>query len=362
MTALAPRIGISLSAASIPFCKGITAVSGPISGLICSPALSRSHSFTQNSTTSTLPMVLGSSVAWVGARCVSPRGLSILRPALSMAARCAPRAMKVTSAPAFASAAPKPPPTPPAPTTAIFIPFSHQSKLDADFALMLRKRNAFVLASCRRALQNDQTMDISELDRLTRWLMEGARSAPTPTTFLKEMCERLVAAGLPLYRAGAFVQTLHPDVFGRSFIWREGAEEVVVNTANFDLPDSPRFKNSPLAILYASGHEVRYRLDDPESRRFPFFDDMRGEGVTDYIALPLFFMDGSTHASSWTTRAAGGFTDEQLAALRSIIPPFARVGEIFATRRTAAALLDTYVGNRAGERILGGQIRRGHAE
>src|SRR6185437_15929801 len=78
--------------------------------------------------------------------------------------------------------------------------------------------------------------------------------------------------------------------------------------------------------------------------------------------LPLFFMDGSTHASSWTTRAAGGFTDEQLAALRSIIPPFARVGEIFATRRTAAALLDTYVGNRAGERILGGQIRRGHAD
>jgi adenylate cyclase len=42
--------------------------------------------------------------------------------------------------------------------------------------------------------------------------------------------------------------------------------------------------------------------------------------------------------------------------------PFARLGEIFALRRTAATLLDTYVGNRAGERILAGQIRRGHAE
>jgi adenylate cyclase len=31
-------------------------------------------------------------------------------------------------------------------------------------------------------------------------------------------------------------------------------------------------------------------------------------------------------------------------------------------RRTATALLDTYVGNRAGERIWAGQIRRGHAE
>jgi adenylate cyclase len=204
-------------------------------------------------------------------------------------------------------------------------------------------------------------MDRSELEKLTAWLMDGARSSPTPNRFLGEMCERLVAAGVPLYRVGAFVQTLHPDVFGRSFIWRPG-EEVVVTSAAFDLPDSPQFKNSPLAILYASGHEVRYRLDDPESRRFPFFDDMRAEGVTDYVALPLHFIDGSIHASSWSTKAVGGFTEEQLGALRSVIPPFSRLGEIHAMRRTAVALLDTYVGNRAGERILAGHIRRGHAE
>jgi adenylate cyclase len=204
-------------------------------------------------------------------------------------------------------------------------------------------------------------MDTSKLQDLTRWLMDGARSTPSPPDFLRETCDRLVALGIPLWRVGAFVRTLHPDVFGRSFIWHLGGE-VTINTANFDLPDSPQFKNSPLAILYASGHEVRYRLDDPEAARFPFFDDMREEGVTDYIALPLFFTDGSTHASSWCTRAEGGFTDEQLTALRWIIPPFTRLGEIFAMRRTAVALLDTYVGNRAGERILAGQIRRGHAE
>jgi adenylate cyclase len=204
-------------------------------------------------------------------------------------------------------------------------------------------------------------MDTSKLQDLTKWLMDGARSTPHPPAFLRETCERLVALGIPLWRVGAFVQTLHPDVFGRSFIWRLGGE-VAINSATFDLPDSPQFKNSPLAVLYASGQEVRYRLDDPKTARFPFFDDMRQEGVTDYIALPLFFTDGTTHASSWCTRAEGGFTDEQLAGLRSIIPPFARMGEIFAMRRTAAALLDTYVGNRAGERILAGQIRRGHAE
>jgi adenylate cyclase len=204
-------------------------------------------------------------------------------------------------------------------------------------------------------------MNVAELQNISTWLIDGARSAPTPVAVMKEMCERLLAAGVPLWRAGAFVQTLHPDVFGRSFIWRDGAE-VVVNTANFDLPESPEFTRNPLAILYASGQEVRYHLDDPESRRFPFFDDMRAEGVTDYIAIPLRFTDGSMHATSWSSRHPDGFTDAQLDALRAIMVPFARLGEIFALRRTAATLLDTYVGNRAGERILAGQIRRGHAE
>src|SRR5947207_4191312 len=44
------------------------------------------------------------------------------------------------------------------------------------------------------------------------------------------------------------------------------------------------------------------------------------------------------------------------------MPPLARYIEIIGLRRTASTLLDTYVGNRAGEKIMGGQIRRGHTE
>jgi adenylate cyclase len=44
------------------------------------------------------------------------------------------------------------------------------------------------------------------------------------------------------------------------------------------------------------------------------------------------------------------------------VTPLARIIEIINLRRTASILLDTYVGNRAGERILGGQIRRGHTD
>jgi adenylate cyclase len=204
-------------------------------------------------------------------------------------------------------------------------------------------------------------MNAPELQNLIDWLIDGARSAAVPTRMMSETCERLVRAGIPLWRVSVFLRMLNPDIFGRSFVWRPGAE-VVVTAADFDVQDSPEFKRSPLAILYEKEQEVRYRLDDTESKRFPFFDDMRAEGVTDYIALPLLFTDGSVHASSWTTRQAGGFSDGQLDALRALVTPLARIIEIINLRRMAVTLLDTYVGNRAGERILGGQIRRGHTE
>lgn len=204
-------------------------------------------------------------------------------------------------------------------------------------------------------------MNASELRKITDWLVDGARSAGSPLKVMAETWERLVQAGLPLWRVGVFIRTLHPDIYGRNFIWRPGAE-VEMGTVDFDVLDSPQFQNSPLAIVFTQGIEVRARVDDPESTRFPIIEDMRAEGVTDYIALPLLFTDGLSHASSWTTKQPGGFTDEQLSALRSVIPSLARVTEIISLRRTASILLDTYVGNRAGARILGGQIRRGHTD
>jgi adenylate cyclase len=200
-----------------------------------------------------------------------------------------------------------------------------------------------------------------EVRGITDWLIDGARSAPDPTDMMSDLCERLLHAGVPLWRVGVFVRTLHPDIIARNFIWHPGTA-VEAGSVDFDIVDTPQFKDSPLAIVFRQGIEVRGRLDDPESKRFPLLGDLRAEGVTDYIALPLRFIDGSAHASSWATKQPGGFSDEQLNALRSVVRALARVIEIISLRRTASILLDTYVGNRAGERILGGQIRRGHTD
>ncbi len=204
-------------------------------------------------------------------------------------------------------------------------------------------------------------MNQSELRKITDWLIDGARSASSPTRMMAEICERLVAAGLPLWRVGVFVRTLHPDIYGRNFIWRPGAE-VETGTVDFNILTDPAFTGSPLMIVFMEGKEVRGRLGDPQAGRFSIFDDLRAEGATDYIALPLHFTDGLSHASSWTTKQPGGFTDQQVAALRALVPALARVIEIIQWRRTSSLLLDTYVGNRAGERILNGQIRRGHTD
>jgi adenylate cyclase len=204
-------------------------------------------------------------------------------------------------------------------------------------------------------------MNVAELQKLTDWLIDGGRSMASPKSFMAECCERMVAAGLPLWRVGVFVRTLHPEIYGRSFIWKPGAE-VEIGTVDFGIQDTPVFSTSPLSIVFTKGLEVRARADDPDSSRFPIVEEMRAEGATEYVALPIPFTDGAVNASSWTTKQPGGFTDEQLNALRSVIPPLTRYVEIISLRRTATMLLDTYVGNRAGERIMAGQIRRGHAE
>lgn len=202
-------------------------------------------------------------------------------------------------------------------------------------------------------------MNSSELRRVCDWLIDGAWSAAEPAEMIADFCERLVAAGLPLWRFGIFIRTLHPEIFGRNFIWRRG-QEVEIGAVDFEILDTPEFARSPLRVVFEQGIEVRGRPSDPDSKRFPFLEDMRAEGATDYVAVPMPFLDGSVHATSWITQQPGGFSDGDIAAIRWIIAPLARVSEIISLRRTAEMLLDTYVGNRAGARILGGQIRRGH--
>ena len=194
------------------------------------------------------------------------------------------------------------------------------------------------------------------------WLVDGARSATLSEDMIAELCRRMVACDLPLWRVAVFVRTLHPDVAGRRFVWCTESG-VLTSEVSFNLFESDEFRASPLTTIYDTCEPLRRRLsggDCPDD--FPFWRDLRAQGVTDYVGFPMRFTDGTIQVATWATRQPGGFTPEQFTAIQSVITPLARVAEVRALRRTATNLLDTYIGRQAGERILAGKIQRGHIE
>ncbi len=205
-------------------------------------------------------------------------------------------------------------------------------------------------------------MDPSGTKAVIDWLMDGARSTPLAQEVLTEICQRLTGCGLPLWRTVVFVRTLHPQILGRRFVWRPDTG-TVVSDGSFDLLDRDVFRNSPMTHVAATGTAVRRRLADSDCPMdYPILHELRAEGITDYVVSPLRFTNGDIHFASWATRQPGGFNDAEISALDAIIVPLTRVAEIRALHRVASVLLSTYVGQNAGERVLAGQIRRGHTD
>jgi adenylate cyclase len=198
---------------------------------------------------------------------------------------------------------------------------------------------------------------------ITDWLDHGAAPATMPQEVLKLLCNRLVEQGIPLHRVAVFVRTLHPNVAGRGFIWHERQNLVEIVTAELGIQDTEQYQRSPVRVVFTQHIEVRSRIEGREGPlEFPILDDLQKEGATDFFAMPMRFLTGEVHGASFVTRRAGGFTDEHIDALRRVMPPFSRVAEIYAWKRTARNILDAYLGEQTGEKVLAGKIRRGDGE
>jgi adenylate cyclase len=203
---------------------------------------------------------------------------------------------------------------------------------------------------------------MDDVESAVAWLIDGARSARAPQDVLAQLCARLVGCGVPLWRVRVFVRTLHPNLMGRRISWDIG-KGVEVNETPIEVRASEMFRTSPIATIMTSGRPLRRRLLAPDCPMdYPVLEELKAEGATDYVIMPLNFVGGESHAVSWATRAPCGFGDSDIAAIEAVMPPLTRVAEIWGMRRVATNLLDTYVGRHAGERILAGQIRRGHTE
>jgi len=204
------------------------------------------------------------------------------------------------------------------------------------------------------------TLDVQSV---VDWLDRGAPPAKLPQDVLLQLCRRLVESGIALYRAAVFVRTLHPNVAGRAFYWRADTDAVEVDEAEHAFMQTEDHLGSPLPVIVSSRAEIRRRIADPGCPMdYPVLADLRSQGATDYLAVPLEFLNGEVHVASFSTRRPGGFTDGEIAALRRVLPPLTRVAEIYALSRKAGNILEAYLGRAAGAKVLAGQIRRGDSE
>ncbi len=193
------------------------------------------------------------------------------------------------------------------------------------------------------------------------WLVGETRGERFLDNILAQCCQRLRGAGVPVARATLHLRTDHPQWLGARILWRTGMAEAEIRPTEYGVIETDQFRDSPISAILGGADRIRERLDGPGDAlaAYPVIDDLRREGLTDYVVWPLDHTLGKRHVISFAADRPGGFSDEDLTLLADLLPALALVTEIRLKNRLARTLLETYVGPHASEHILNGSTRRG---
>lgn len=198
---------------------------------------------------------------------------------------------------------------------------------------------------------------------LAHWLVNEGWQAGTSAELAERFLKSLREAGVPVDRSTVIMPTLHPQIFATVLVWRADTPGIRTVFEPHDILYQPKFADSPFAPIIRGAGGVRRRIEDPDcALDFPVVRDLKGEGATDYAAMPFRFSDGQINVMSMTSFAPGGFSTVHLGQLYEVLPLLGRLFEVHAARRTATALLETYLGRHTGERVLKGLVKHGDGE
>ncbi|HUC67005.1 MAG TPA: adenylate/guanylate cyclase domain-containing protein [Stellaceae bacterium] len=210
------------------------------------------------------------------------------------------------------------------------------------------------------------------------WAVAAGLSGTGTEALFDGFCQRLVAAGVPLWRAFAATPTLHPQWSGYSYTWRR--ELNAIRPGSWDRMEglATTMRNSPFAHLLSEprsttpgSHDVRTmrrRLAGPEALLdFPVLVEFAAAGATDYVATTIGFHDGDPSYGtgvgySFITQRQDGFVDDDLTLLRAVLPAISLAMMSNAAHTIAASLLAAYLGGDAARRVHAGAIGRGSVE
>ncbi|MGI9411934.1 MAG: adenylate/guanylate cyclase domain-containing protein, partial [Hyphomicrobiaceae bacterium] len=155
----------------------------------------------------------------------------------------------------------------------------------------------------------------------------------------------------------------NPQLFALAYTWQRDSDEISEFQATHAGLQTEQFLNSPFAAILRGEGGIRRRLEGENLRLdFPVLQELKDEGITDYVAVPLRFSDGQINILVLYSDAPGGFTTEQLGQLYEVLANLSRLLEAHAQRVSSLTLLQTYLGRDAGQRVIDGLIKRGDGE
>src|SRR5271155_5828544 len=131
-------------------------------------------------------------------------------------------------------------------------------------------------------------MNEARMNELASWIADAGLSGLPETALVEGFCDRLVAYGLPLLRAIAFIDTLHPIYEGRAFRWEKGKPGATLSEYGRSTEGelAERWQSSPFLRLLESGESVmRRRISALSETEFARFPELRADSITEYVAM-----------------------------------------------------------------------------
>jgi adenylate cyclase len=213
------------------------------------------------------------------------------------------------------------------------------------------------------------------INELQLWAVrEGLRRAPAAPLF-EDFCRRLIASGVPLWRAFAGMRTLHPQWAGYTYTWWRDRDAVHPTRRergqayDQDLRDSPYWHLRDAATRPEMPLRLRRRLiGDGAQCDFPVVEQLAIAGATDYVAelIPVGMVSEAFPDSgigfSFATDHIEGFGENDLKLIQALLPAVALAIMSDAEHTIAAELLAAYLGADAGRRVHAGVVERGSVE
>jgi adenylate cyclase len=202
------------------------------------------------------------------------------------------------------------------------------------------------------------------LDAIAEWLVGPARGIASGVRALDEFAWRLLAAGLPLLRVTLHASILHPQYLGATFTWFRTTGQAVLTMIAHELADRIRYEDNPVRRVVLGGETLRRRIDVADAvLDFPILHDLKAQGATDYLALPV----ASAHLArnymvTYVTDRPNGFTESEVAGLTRVSQRLPVLLDTLNQRAISRNVLNAYLGAKTGPKVLEGQIRRGTGE